>query len=110
MAQMALRMNATVVPVGCNGSDRLYPGDSPVAKGGRVVYRIGQPLRPDEELAKFGIDEEFTPFTDEAEDRFGDTFQAMTELVMERIQGLLDERHLPRTGESGKVKGTKRFL
>ncbi len=110
LAQMALRMNATVVPVGCNGSDEIYPGDSPVARGGRIVYRIGEPLRRDEELADFQIDEAFTPFTDDAEQKYGDTFQAMTDLVMERIEGLLDERHLPRDGTSGSVDGTDRFL
>ncbi len=110
LAQMALRMKATVVPVGCNGSDQLYPGDNPLTRGGKVVYRIGKPLRPDRELAEFQLDEEFTPFTDEAEERFGDTFQAMTDLVMERIEELLDERHRPSEGTTGEVTGTKRFL
>ncbi len=110
LAQMALRMNSTVVPVGCNGSDKVYPGDSPIAKGGRVLYRIGKPLTPEGELAEFQIDEHFTPFTHEAEEEYGDVFAPMTDLIMERIEGLLDERHRPNDGESGSVKGAKRFL
>ncbi len=110
LAQMALRMNTTVVPVGCNGSDRIYPGDNPVAKGGRVVYRIGEPLTPTGELAPFQIDEHFTPFTHEAEERYGDRFHPMTELIMDRINALLDPRHQRTEGDSTAVQGTRRFL
>ena len=111
LAQMALRMKATVVPVGCNGSHEVYPGDSPFAKGGRIVYRIGEPLRPDVELKEFQIDEEFTPFSFAAEERYQEVFQPMTDLVMDRIAGLLDERHLPSDDEGAKsVEGAKRFL
>lgn len=95
LAQMALRMQTPVVPVGCNGSDRVYPGDAPIARGGRIVYRVGRPLTFEDELAEFQIDEAFTPFTDRAEERHGEKFRAMTDLIMERIEGLLDQRHRP---------------
>lgn len=110
LAQMALRMGTTVIPVGCNGSDRVYPGDSPIARGGRIVYRIGQPLRPDRELADFRIDEHFTPFTREAEETYGDTFREMTDLIMDRIEELLDARHRPRPDDDTGTKGADRFL
>ncbi len=110
LAQMALRMNATVVPVGCNGSDDLYPGNSPVSQGGHVVYRIGEPLTPEEDLAPFQIEEDYTPFTPDAEARFGETFEAMTELLMSRIAELLDERYLPSAGETTEVTGAERFM
>lgn len=110
LAQMALRMKATVVPVGSNGSDKAYPGDSPLSKGGHLIYRIGEPLTPDGELKEFKIDEHFTPFTYEAEERFGDKFQGMTDLVMSRIEGLLDPRHRPVEGEEGGTRGADRFL
>lgn len=110
LAQMALRMKASVVPVGCNGSDGLYPGNSPLSQGGTVTYRIGKPLTPDLELAPFQIDEDYTPFTPDAETRFGDTFEAMTELLMSHIAKLLDPRYLPNAGETTEVTGAERFM
>ncbi len=110
LAQMALRMKTTVVPVGCNGSDRVYPGDSPVAKGGRILYRVGKPLRPDRELAEFQIDDDFTPFTDRAEEKFSDRIEPMTNLIMDRINELLDPRHRRSDGKSTGVDGADRFL
>ncbi len=111
LAQMALRMKSTIVPVGCNGSHEVYPGDRPFSRGGRVVYRVGDPLRPDEELKEFQIADHFTPFTFEAEEAYGETFQPMTELVMDRIEELLDPAHLPsEDGESESTKGANRFL
>ena len=110
LAQMALRMKTPVIPVGCNGSDRVYPGDAPVARGGKIVYRIGRPLMPDGELAPYQIDERFTPFTDDAEDRYGDVFQSMTELLMDRINGLLDARHRRNDDAASSNGGSRRFL
>ncbi|MFU8806896.1 MAG: lysophospholipid acyltransferase family protein, partial [Bradymonadaceae bacterium] len=110
LAQMALRLEATVVPVGCNGSDLVYPGNSPFARGGRIVYRVGEPLHPDAELAPFQIDEHYTPFTPEAEQAHGEKFEAMTELVMDRLNDLLDERHKRTEDSETIVEGTKRFL
>lgn len=110
LAQMALRMDATVVPIGCNGSDDLYPGNSPISRGGEVVYRVGEPLTPEGELAPFAIDEPYVPFTHEAERAHGETFAAMTELLMERIAALLDPRYLPEAGETTEVQGAKRFI
>ena len=110
LAQMALRMKTPVVPVGCNGSDKIYPGDSPVARAGEILYRIGAPLMPEGELSEFQIEDHFTPFTHEAEAAHGEKFQAMTEVVMDRINALLDPRHQREQGKSTAVKGAKRFL
>ena len=110
LAQMALRMNATIVPVGCNGSDRAYPGDNPFSKGGDLLYRVGEPMTPEGDLAPFQIDEKFTPFTLEAEQNYGDIFEPMTELIMDRINELLDPRHQRADGVEGPVKGADRFL
>lgn len=109
LAQMALRMQTPVVPVGCNGSDRVYPGDAPLARGGRIVYRVGTPLMPDGELADFQIDDHFTPFTDHARRRHGEKFEAMTDLIMDRIDGLLDDRHR-RDDRTDRDTGTDRFV
>jgi 1-acyl-sn-glycerol-3-phosphate acyltransferase len=108
MAQVALRYRKTIVPVGCNGSDRVYPGSSPLAKGGKIVYRIGVPL-PYEAMASYHIDEPFTPFDARVEVRHRARFQGLTDLVMERIDDLLDEPY--RFGEdTDGVKGSERFL
>ena len=110
LAQMALRMNATIIPVGCNGSDDLYPGNSPISRGGSVHYRIGHPLTPEDALAPFQIEEDYTPFTPEAEQKFGDKFEGMTSLLMSEIAKLLDERYLPSAGETTEVTGADRFM
>ena len=108
LAQIALRMKATIVPIGCNGSDDLYPGDSPISRGGRVVYRVGEPLTPEGALAPFQIDDPYTPFTREAEAAHGQRFQAVTDLMMDRINDLLDPRYR-RDGSSTAVEGNRRF-
>jgi 1-acyl-sn-glycerol-3-phosphate acyltransferase len=109
LAQMAVRTGATIVPIGCNNSDLVYPGDSPVPQGGHIVYRVGEPLTPDGELAPYQNSEPFRPFTREA-DPFRDTFEAVTDLVMSRIEPLLDERHLPEDEVDTVVSGAKRFV
>ena len=110
LAQMALRMKATIVPIGCNGCDKLFPGSSPFSRGGHVRYRIGEPLTPRGELAPFQIDEDYTPFTLEAQQRHGESFQAVTQLVMSRIASLLDPEYLPQAGASTEVRGADRFM
>ncbi len=109
LAQMAVRMGATVVPVGCNGSDALYPGDSPLSQGGTVVYRIGEPLTPEGELGPFQLEEDYRPFTREAEE-FSQTFAGFTDVVMERIEQLLDPQYRRGDDHRPRVEGNKRFL
>ncbi len=91
LAQIALHSRRTIVPVGCNGSDLLYRGNSPWARGGEVVYRLGQPLCY-EELARFHPPP-FEPFSLAAEAAHRELFQGLVDHVMGRINQLLDERH-----------------
>lgn len=110
LAQVALKFRRTIVPVGCSGSDVVYPGASPFAKGGHIVYRFGEPLTHDGDLAPFqGPD--FAPFTPEAERAHRDRFQRLVDLVMNRIDGLVDEpyRFAPDKRSDG-VAGTNRFI
>jgi 1-acyl-sn-glycerol-3-phosphate acyltransferase len=110
LAEVALAYEKTIVPVGCNNCDRIYPGGSPVAKGGTVTYRFGQPIRYDE-MKPFHIAEDFTPFTKDAEHAHRERFQGLVDLVMDRINDLLDPRHQrDETGESGGVIGSSRFV
>ncbi len=92
IAHLALKSNKKVVPVGCNGSDRVYSGNLPWAKSGKIVYRVGKPIDP-REIIGDDMDRSFVPFSKEAEERFKDQFADFTEFVMERINELLDERH-----------------
>jgi hypothetical protein len=111
VAQVAQHLGMDVVPVGCNGSDGLYPGNSPFSSGGRVVYRIGSPLRIDgPELARFRVTEPFRPFTLEA-GIHREAFQGMTDVVMDHINGLLDEPYrYAENRDSDGVSGMGRFI
>ena len=90
LAQIALKTGAPVVPIGANGLDKLYPGMLPFSRGGQALYRVGRPLSTADDLAPFVTDELFTPFTQVAKAKFGDHFRAATDLVMDRLNALLD--------------------
>lgn len=110
LSQMAMHLNRPVVPVGCNGSDRVYPGSSPVAKKGRIVYRFGDPIPPRStpDWVERGA---FEPFTVEAEEQHHATFQRYVDHVMEKIDGLLDpEYRFSEDRGSGGVEGSRRFV
>jgi len=111
VAQVAQHLGVDVVPVGCSGSDRVYPGRSPFAKGGRIVYRIGKPLALDgPELRAHRVTEPFRPFTLGAA-AHRDAFQAMTDVVMDHINELVDPeyRYSDDRGSDG-VSGVERFV
>jgi 1-acyl-sn-glycerol-3-phosphate acyltransferase len=109
LAQMALRTGATIVPVGCSGTDRLYPGHNPVPQTGKCVYRVGEPLTPDGELAELQIDESFRPFTRDSH-RFDEQFEAVTRLVMSSIDGLLDPEYRAEAGPPTGKHDADRFV
>lgn len=110
IAQLALYFKKPVVPIGGNGADLIYPGACPLAKRGRVVYRIGDPITY-EDLKPFHIDSDFIPFTPAAEAEHKDAFRGATDFIMARLNGLLDPRYRsdPEAG-SGAEEGVKRFL
>ncbi|MCB9661134.1 MAG: 1-acyl-sn-glycerol-3-phosphate acyltransferase [Polyangiales bacterium] len=110
LAQVALRYKKTVVPIGCSGSDLLYPGESPWAKPGHVRYRIGEPIAygavPD-----CTIDVPYEPFTPAAEHAHRAVFQRHVDFVMDRINDLLEPRYQYGGDPEGTVvAGTERFL
>ena len=108
IAQMALHLNAPIVPVGCNGCDRVYTSRSIRTKPGRVVYRIGKPM---EDWGALAPAEPFEPYTRETGTLHRDRFQAIVARVMGRIDDLLDERHkFSEDGESDGTHGTDRFV
>lgn len=108
LAQIALHLKTPIVPVGCSGSDTLYPGSSPLAKGGRVTYRLGDPITY-EALREFHLPP-FVPFTAEAERTHGEAFQGLVDLVMQRINGLVDEPYQFGDEEQRIVSASRRFV
>ncbi|MAJ60568.1 MAG: hypothetical protein CBC48_11415, partial [bacterium TMED88] len=110
LSQIALHTQASVVPVGCNGCDGLYPGSSPWAQKGRVVYRVGEPIHYSD-VPSMHIDEPYAPFTPDAENRHLKAFEAHASLVTERIDELLDEpyRRISDSSEDA-TTGVERFL
>ncbi len=112
IAQIALHLRAPIVPVGCNGSDSLYPGGSPFAKKGRVIYRIGEPIRY-EDLEDFHVSEKFAPFTAAAERDHAREFRGIADRVTDGIEALLDEpyRRAPKEGQVGELgRSSDRFV
>lgn len=110
IAQMALHLKIPIVPVGCSGSDHVYPTGSPFAGKGRIVYRIGEPIRY-EDLSPFHIAEEYVPFSATAERDHLAPFRAVAALVTERINPLLDpEYQLAEEVSEGGKRGADRFL
>ena len=110
MMEVALRYEKTIVPIGCNGCDHVYTGSLPIGKAGTIEYRVGDPI-PYEELSEFHIHEDYAPFSAEAEHRHRDKFQGAVDLVMDRINDLLDpEYQFSDDLQSTGVRGTSRFI
>ena len=110
MMEIALRYRKTIVPIGCNGCDHVYTGSLPIGKAGTIVYRVGDPI-PYDELSEFHINEDYAPFSAEAEHKHRDKFQGAVDLVMDRINDLLDpEYQFSDDLQSTGVRGTSRFI
>ncbi len=110
LAQVALYLQATIVPVGCSGSDEVYTGRSFIAKPGAITYRVGDPIGPDE-WAHLAPSVPFVPFTRRDEAAFGENFQAVVDHVMERIHELVDEPYgFSDDRQSGGSQGSSRFV
>jgi 1-acyl-sn-glycerol-3-phosphate acyltransferase len=107
-AQLILATRAKVVPVGCSGSDRLYPGNSPWSRGGTVRYRVGEPIQPARDLAALLPDRPFVPFTDSAEP-YQAQFRQLTDRLMDRINELVDPPY-QYGPEEAVAAGARRFV
>ena len=101
IAQLALKSEKAVIPVGCNGSETVYPGSSPLAKSGTITYRIGKPLTVHDHFKAFRIKEKFNLFSKESQQKYKDVFDAATEVIMQNIDVLLDERYRVTARASG---------
>ena len=110
VAQAALRFRKTIVPVGCSGSDRVYPGWSPLAKGGTITYRIGEPITYSD-MVDSHLPEGVDPFEAGSEPEHRAKLQAVVDRVMARINELVDPeyRFADDLGSDG-VTGAHRFV
>ena len=112
LAEMALHVDKPVVPVGCSGSDLLYPGSSPWAKPGKVTYRFGEPLTP-ADLSRFKPPEPFRPFSAMAEKKYRASFQGCVDVIMERVNDLVDgpyKRAQSDKASGGAARNVRRFV
>jgi len=110
IAQMALYLRIPIVPVGCNGSDGVYPSGSPFGKSGQIVYRVGVPISY-EELAPFHIESDYAPFSATAERDYIDQFESVARVVTDRIDPLLDAEYQRSKGADVPVeRGAGRFV
>lgn len=112
LAQMSQHLGADIIPIGCSGSDRLYPGNKPFSRGGRVIYRIGRAMPVDgPDLGPYRVDDDVLPLTNEAAQRHGERYTRITRVVMDRINELLDPEY-QYSGEeaAGGTQGMDRFV
>jgi len=110
LSEVALSLNVPVVPVGCNGSEKCYPGNSPIiTKNCKVIYRIGKPMTINDELKPYKIEENFIPFTPEAELKYKKEFEGATNLIMGKINDLLDPEY-QFSGDDSNKTGINRFV
>ena len=93
IAQLALHSEKAVIPVGCNGSETVYPGSSPIAKSGTITYRIGKPMTVHDDFKEFRIKEKFNLFSKESQQKYKEVFDAATQVIMQNIDSLLDDRY-----------------
>ena len=93
IAQLALHSEKAVIPVGCNGSETIYPGSSPFARSGTITYRIGEPMTVHDDFKAFRIKDSFELFSKESQQQYKEVFDAATEAIMKNIALLLDDRY-----------------
>lgn len=105
----ALALGATIVPVGCNGSDQVYAGNTVFSGHGKIVYRVGEPFVPSAHVDPEKL-RDFVPFADTP--TVGPAvLQSLVDEVMGRINGLLDAPYrFSESGESDGRRGVRRFL
>jgi 1-acyl-sn-glycerol-3-phosphate acyltransferase len=88
LSMLALRTNATIVPIGVSNTDRVWPkGQAIPLPGKHATMRIGEP---------FPVGDLLPPDLDRKAAK-----GLATTLIMRRIAALLDERHRGTYGDDG---------
>lgn len=102
IVQVAHHLGVPIVPVGCSGSDLLYPGNAPFSHGGSVHYRVGAPMEfSSGPLSQFRIDATFRPLSRSARLAHNEHFGRATSVVMDAINTLLEPRYQRPTDPTG---------
>lgn len=89
LARLALNMEVPVVPVACNGGDKIYPDGLPLARPGTVTFRFGEPLTVEDKLKDCRIPSDLGIFGPEAK-AYERKFETATDRIMRGIHDLLD--------------------
>ncbi len=110
LVQAALYFRRAIVPIGCSGSDKVYPGGSPWAKGGSIVYRVGE-VMPYDSFSDYHLPEGVNPFSADLTDEHRERMQGLVDLVMQRINDLVDPPYqFGGDDDSDGVQGSGRFV
>jgi 1-acyl-sn-glycerol-3-phosphate acyltransferase len=109
IVQMALHLKVPILPVAVSGSEKLYPGNRALSKGGHVHYTIGELYDPSREE---GAPTDFMPLTIAASRQHGEAFSELTTRLMDRLNDLLPEeyQYAPEGLEATRRKGIQRFV
>lgn len=112
LAQMSQRLRSPIVPIGCSGSDLCHKDSNPWAKGGTITYRIGSPIHPNHpKIVEHQVPSDFVPFSSRAQRLYKDSFQSITDVVMDEINELVDPQYqYSESRESDGVQGVERFM
>lgn len=104
--QAAIALDLPIVPVGISRADRVFVGKTPLTKGGEVRLVFGEQY----EVNTRRIGDDFEAFHPDSEHRYRDVLQAQTDVVMARLNELVDDeyRFRPR-GHRVAKKGVERF-
>ena len=92
LAELVLHTGVPIIPIGCNGGELIYPGNSPWAKQGVITYRIGDPITIENQLKDFVIPDETIFFSRESQ-KFRTNYEKATSVIMSCIEELLDPEY-----------------
>lgn len=115
--ELAIALDVPIVPMGLSGApDVFLDGSLPLLRGGEVTLRIGEPLTVQQALAEAHLDrasipDAFRPFHPRDEREHREPLQAATDVLMERINALLDPPYQwAQDRKSDGKQGVKRFI
>ena len=105
--EFAHALGLPIIPIGMSGCREAFSGTGMRLRGGQITIRFGAPYRPD--LTALPAD--FEPFVPEHEAHHRPVLLAATEVLMTRIDALLDPAYRRVEGfVSDGTQGTRRFL
>jgi 1-acyl-sn-glycerol-3-phosphate acyltransferase len=93
LAQLVLHTEKKVIPIGCSNSDKVYTGSLPFAKSGTITYRVGVPLSVENDLKEYRIRDSFKLFSRESQQKYKKNFDGVTNIIMEKINALVDDAY-----------------